>query len=127
MRPGRLGESQRSLCLSAGCHGVDFYFGPANPPNSGPSFPIMAGVSGHSTSQVLEYIVDAHFAGADYILVLPPGYFGAALSPPAMLRDFYRHVSIGAWEFGLPTVIYNFRTSLPLPPPYSMLPLLTPC
>ncbi|KAK0743381.1 hypothetical protein B0T18DRAFT_327605 [Schizothecium vesticola] len=74
----------------------------------GPSFPIMAGVSGHSTAQVLEFIADAHSAGADYVLVLPPGYFGAALAPPAMLRDFFCDVSLAAWDLGMGTVIYNF-------------------
>lgn len=37
----------------------------------GPDYPIMAGVSGHSTKQVLEFINDAHEAKADYALVLP--------------------------------------------------------
>lgn len=37
----------------------------------GPGYPIMAGVSGHSTKQVLEFIKDANEAGADYALVLP--------------------------------------------------------
>ena len=31
-------------------------------------FPIIAGVGGHSTAQVLEFIADAHAAGADYAL-----------------------------------------------------------
>ncbi|KAK1831082.1 hypothetical protein QBC39DRAFT_331011 [Podospora conica] len=74
----------------------------------GPSFPIMAGISGHSTAQVLEFITDAHLAGADYVLVLPPGYFGAALAPPAMLRAFFGDVSRAAWDLGMGTVIYNF-------------------
>ncbi|EAU30177.1 conserved hypothetical protein [Aspergillus terreus NIH2624] len=38
----------------------------------GPSYPIMAGVSGHSTKQVLEFIADAADAGANYALLLPP-------------------------------------------------------
>lgn len=37
----------------------------------GPEYPIMAGVSGHSTKQVLEFIQDAYEAKADYALVLP--------------------------------------------------------
>merc|ERR1712080_572258 len=39
----------------------------------GSEYPIMAGVGGHSTKQVLEYIEDAAEAGANYVLVLPPG------------------------------------------------------
>ena len=42
----------------------------------GPDYPIMAGVGGHSTKQVLEYIADAYEAGANYALVLPAAYFG---------------------------------------------------
>ena len=34
-------------------------------------YPIIAGVGGHSTAQVLEFIADAHAAGADYVLILP--------------------------------------------------------
>lgn len=37
-----------------------------------PGYPIMAGVGGHSTKQVLEFIADAAEAGADYALLLPP-------------------------------------------------------
>src|SRR2546423_4033635 len=42
----------------------------------GPNYPIMAGVGGESPKQVLEYIADAHKAGANYALVLPAAYFG---------------------------------------------------
>ena len=42
----------------------------------GPSFPIMAGVGAHSTTQTLEFISDAATAGADSVLVLPNAYFG---------------------------------------------------
>ena len=41
----------------------------------GPDYPLMAGVGGHSTKQVLEYINDAAAAKADYALVLPCAYF----------------------------------------------------
>ena len=39
-------------------------------------FPLMAGVGGHSTRQVLEHIADAADAGANSVLLLPPAYFG---------------------------------------------------
>jgi 4-hydroxy-2-oxoglutarate aldolase len=39
----------------------------------------MAGVGSHSTKQTLEFIEDAAAAGADYVLCLPPAYFGKAL------------------------------------------------
>lgn len=70
----------------------------------GPSFPIMAGVSGHSTKQVLEFIEDAADAGANYALLLPPAYFGKQTTP-AVIDNFFHDV---ASESTLPIVIYNF-------------------
>lgn len=70
----------------------------------GPSYPIMAGVSGHSTKQVLEFISDAAEAGADFALVLPPAYFGKQTTPP-VIRSFFDDVAKGS---PLPIVIYNF-------------------
>lgn len=64
----------------------------------------MAGVSGHSTKQVLEFISDAVEAGADYALVLPCAYFGAATSK-SVIESFYAEV---AEKSPLPVVIYNF-------------------
>lgn len=69
----------------------------------GPNFPIMAGVSGHSTKQVLNYIKDAVEAGADYILLLPPAYFGKQTTP-AVIDNFYNEI---ASKSPLPIVIYN--------------------
>ncbi|KAH8682108.1 dihydrodipicolinate synthetase [Xylariales sp. PMI_506] len=70
----------------------------------GPDFPIMAGVSGHSTRQVLEFIGDAADAGANYALLLPPAYFGKATTP-AVVEAFFSDV---AARSPLPIVIYNF-------------------
>ena len=70
----------------------------------GPDYPIMAGVGGHSTKQVLEYIADAHKAGANYALVLPAAYFGKQTTPSVITR-FYDEV---AAKSPLPIVIYNF-------------------
>lgn len=72
----------------------------------GPSFPLMAGVGGHSTKQVLEFIADAVDAGANYVLLLPPGYFGKQTTP-AVIDNFYDDI---AKESPLPIVIYNFPT-----------------
>ena len=69
----------------------------------GPSFPIMAGVSGHSTKQVLEYIADAYAAGADYALLLPPAYFGKQTTSEA-IDSFFDDVAANS---PLPIVIYN--------------------
>ncbi|KAL2110648.1 hypothetical protein VUR80DRAFT_906 [Thermomyces stellatus] len=70
----------------------------------GPSYPIMAGVGGHSTKQVLEHIADAADAGANYVLLLPPAYFGKQTTP-AVIDNFFNDV---ARESPLPIVIYNF-------------------
>lgn len=69
-----------------------------------PNYPIMAGVSGHSTAQVLQFIADAYDAGANYTLLLPPAYFGAA-STPVVVERFFDQV---AEKSQLPIVIYNF-------------------
>ncbi|CAN8098686.1 unnamed protein product [Discula destructiva] len=70
----------------------------------GPDFPLMAGVGAHSTRQTLEFIADAADAGADYVLCLPPGYFGKATTP-AVVNSFFDEV---AAKSPLPIVIYNF-------------------
>ncbi|KAK5798723.1 hypothetical protein VI817_005013 [Penicillium citrinum] len=70
----------------------------------GPSYPIMAGVGGHSTKQVLEFINDAADAGADYVLLLPPAYFGKQTTP-AVINSFFDDIATAS---PLPIVIYNF-------------------
>ncbi|KAL4927672.1 dihydrodipicolinate synthase family protein [Aspergillus undulatus] len=70
----------------------------------GPNYPIMAGVGAHSTKQVLELANDAAEAGANYLLVLPPAYFGKATSP-AVVKRFFADV---AKKAPLPVVVYNF-------------------
>lgn len=70
----------------------------------GATFPIMAGCGAHSTKQVLELISDAAKAGANYVLVLPPAYFGKATTP-AVIERFYDDI---ATKSTLPIIIYNF-------------------
>ncbi|KAJ9353816.1 hypothetical protein DTO027B9_5029 [Paecilomyces variotii] len=70
----------------------------------GPNYPIMAGVGAHSTKQTLELAADAKEAGADYLLVLPPAYFGKATTVPVIKR-FFADIAAKA---ELPVVIYNF-------------------
>lgn len=72
----------------------------------GPDFPLMAGISGHSTKQVLEYAEDAYKAGANYTLVLPAAYFGKATTN-SVVESFFDDVATGS---KLPVVIYNFPT-----------------
>lgn len=69
-----------------------------------PNFPIMAGISGHSTKQVLEFAADAYKAGANYVLVLPCAYFGKATTN-TVVESFFEDVANGS---KLPVVIYNF-------------------
>lgn len=70
----------------------------------GPGYPLMAGVGAHSTKQVIELADDAHKAGADYLLVLPPAYFGKATTMNVVKRFFAELSS----KVALPIVIYNF-------------------
>ncbi|KAL3497268.1 GTP cyclohydrolase N terminal-domain-containing protein [Aspergillus germanicus] len=70
----------------------------------GPDFPLMAGVGAHSTKQVLELAADAAAAGANYLLVLPPAYFGKATTT-AVIKRFFADV---ARKAPLPVVVYNF-------------------
>ncbi|KAK2739948.1 hypothetical protein FQN57_006267 [Myotisia sp. PD_48] len=70
----------------------------------GPDYPLMAGVGGHSSRQVVEYIKDAYEAGANYVLVLPPAYFGKATTP-SVVRSFFDDIASCS---PLPVVIYNF-------------------
>lgn len=70
----------------------------------GPNYPIMAGVGAHSTKQVLELANDAAEAGANYLLVLPPAYFGKATTP-AVVKRFFADI---ANKSPLPVVVYNF-------------------
>ncbi|KAK3303359.1 uncharacterized protein B0T15DRAFT_272007 [Chaetomium strumarium] len=73
----------------------------------GPDFPIMAGVGGHSVRQVNEFVADAVEAGADYVLLLPPGYFKVA-NMGEVVEGFYAQVA-DAWAGkGVRIVVYNF-------------------
>ena len=67
-------------------------------------YPIIAGVGGHSTSQVLEYISDARDAGADFVLLLPCAYFGKQTTS-SVVKRFYAQV---AEQSPLPIILYNF-------------------
>ncbi|KAK4444659.1 hypothetical protein QBC34DRAFT_334564 [Podospora aff. communis PSN243] len=72
-----------------------------------PGFPLMAGISGHSTAQVLEYLDDAVECGYQWVLVLPPGYF-PGLTTGRVVDEFFGDVATKAGEKGVGTVVYNF-------------------
>lgn len=70
----------------------------------GPSVPLMVGVGAHSTKQTLQLAEDAAANGADYLLVLPPAYFGKATNMN-VVKKFFAEVALKA---PVPVVIYNF-------------------
>lgn len=67
-------------------------------------FPIIAGVGGHSTAQVLEFIADAYDAGANYVLIPPAAYYGKQTTTQ-VVKNFYSAI---AKVSPLPILIYNF-------------------
>ncbi|KAK4034589.1 hypothetical protein C8A01DRAFT_49050 [Parachaetomium inaequale] len=74
----------------------------------GPEFPLMAGVGGHSTAQVREFVADAAEAGVQWVLVLPPGYFGKVGGLGEVVGGFYEEVVKQCEAIGLGVVVYNF-------------------
>lgn len=75
----------------------------------GPEFPIMAGVGGHSTAQVREFVEDAvEVAGSRWVLVLPPGYFGKVGGLEGVVEGFYGEVARFCEGLGVGVVVYNF-------------------
>lgn len=70
----------------------------------GPDYPLMVGISSFSVPQVLENIADALGNGANYGLLLPAAYYGAATTKDVTV-SFYDEV---AQKSDLPIVIYNF-------------------
>ncbi|KAM0326962.1 hypothetical protein ACHAQA_006083 [Verticillium albo-atrum] len=65
---------------------------------------IMAGCSANSVRETVKSLQEAHAAGADHALVLPPNYWAAAMSKP-VIKSYYLDV---ARQSPLPIVIYNF-------------------
>lgn len=57
-----------------------------------PEYPIMAGVLINSVDEVLEWLQDFKKAGAQWGLVLAPGYFGAAANQEN-IREWYTLVA----------------------------------
>jgi 2-keto-3-deoxy-L-rhamnonate aldolase len=57
-----------------------------------PEYPIIAGVLTNSVDEALEWLADAKKAGAQWGLVLTPGYFGAAANQEN-LQEWYTLVA----------------------------------
>ncbi|KAI1498279.1 hypothetical protein F5X99DRAFT_394180, partial [Biscogniauxia marginata] len=69
-----------------------------------PDYPIMAGVLVNAVDEALEWLQDSKDAGAQWGLVLAPGYFGGAASQ-AGLVEWY---TIVADRSTIPILIYNY-------------------
>ncbi|OJJ06017.1 hypothetical protein ASPVEDRAFT_140083 [Aspergillus versicolor CBS 583.65] len=69
-----------------------------------PDFPVVAGISGQSTNESIQLAKDAHEAGGDFGLLLPPSYWVKAVSKDVIV-DFYREVADNS---PIPIVIYSF-------------------
>ncbi|KAF1919365.1 hypothetical protein BDU57DRAFT_546043 [Ampelomyces quisqualis] len=69
-----------------------------------PDYPIMAGTLVNSIDETLEWLEDFKQAGAQWGLVLAPGYFGAAASQEG-IREWY---TVVADKSPLPVLIYNY-------------------
>ena len=69
-----------------------------------PDYPIMAGVLINSLEEALEWLDDFKNAGAQWGLVLAPGYFGAAATQDN-IKEWYIKVADNS---PLPILIYNY-------------------
>jgi 4-hydroxy-2-oxoglutarate aldolase len=72
---------------------------------------LLAGTGGESTRQAVALTRAAAAEGADAVLVRPPAYFSAALTP-ASLADYYRAVADAS---PLPVLVYNIPKYTHLP------------
>jgi 4-hydroxy-2-oxoglutarate aldolase len=71
------------------------------------SVPIVAGVGASSTRETIELANEAAEAGADFVMVIPPGYYAGALKAGngEALKKFFVDVAEGS---KVPVLIYNF-------------------
>ncbi|KFY81581.1 hypothetical protein V500_11287 [Pseudogymnoascus sp. VKM F-4518 (FW-2643)] len=68
--------------------------------------PIVAGVGANSTRETTQLAHDAAAAGADFVLVVLPGYYAGVLkSNPTAMRKFFVDVAAASL---VPVIIYNF-------------------
>ncbi|EEA23371.1 hypothetical protein TMatcc_002231 [Talaromyces marneffei ATCC 18224] len=68
--------------------------------------PIVAGVGASSTRESIELAKEAAEAGADFGMVIPPGYYaGALLSSPGALKQFFIDIAAAS---PIPIMLYNF-------------------
>ena len=71
------------------------------------SLPIIAGTGVGSTRETIARTKEAADAGADYAIVIPSGYFAAALGPDRKaLKQFFEDVSEAST---IPIMVYNCK------------------
>ena len=68
-----------------------------------PHYPLVAGITGHSTNESIQLAEDAAKAGAGWALLLPPSYWAKAVTKDVIL-SFYREVADNS---PIPVVIYS--------------------
>jgi 4-hydroxy-2-oxoglutarate aldolase len=68
------------------------------------AMPIIVGCGAQSVRETLQLCNDAHLAGGDYALVLPPSYY-KGLHAPSTVHDYFRAVADAS---PIPLVIYNY-------------------
>jgi dihydrodipicolinate synthase/N-acetylneuraminate lyase len=71
-----------------------------------PDVPLLVGTGGGSAKHTIKLAKEAKEAGADYSIVICPGYFAFAMGGnKGAVRDFFWEVLEGS---ELPVMIYNF-------------------
>lgn len=92
-------DSERSAVIKAAREALD------SSPNHA-SVPLLVGTAGGSAKHTIELAKQAKAAGADYSIVITPGYFAFAMGrDKGAVRDFFLEV---LEESVLPVMIYNF-------------------
>lgn len=69
--------------------------------------PIVVGVGSPSTRETVKLAVGAAAAGADFVMVIPPGYYGSTLKQDGMLAVKKYMVDVSNAS-PLPVIVYNF-------------------
>jgi 4-hydroxy-2-oxoglutarate aldolase len=75
------------------------------------NMPVITGIGAASTRETIQLAEEAAHAGADFVMVIPPGYYAGALCAEnkKALKQFFIEV---AEESKLPVILYNFVSSI---------------
>ncbi|OKL63407.1 hypothetical protein UA08_01770 [Talaromyces atroroseus] len=71
------------------------------------AMPIVAGAGANSTRESIELAQEAAQAGADFVMVIPPGYYAGALlaNDSAAIKQFFVDIAEAS---PVPVILYNF-------------------